>query len=93
MTQERSGDTVITSVSLSKVFHNLLKKTGFSPTEVMRRGIAVTMCDQGIGYVNDMNKQRLIKSSEILKEIQEREKIRELLSKVKDALEELDAYY
>ena len=57
--QKRSGSTVVTSVSLSKEFSKLVEQYNLSPTECMRRGIAVTLCDLGVGmYQSPKNEER-----------------------------------
>jgi hypothetical protein len=59
MTQNRKGQTEITSVSLSTEFSHILKSKGLSPTEMIRRGIAITLFEMGDPrYQTSLNKQR-----------------------------------
>lgn len=82
--QYRKGKTFITSASLSKEFSEIMDKYGFSPTDVMRRGIAVMLCEMGINtYTNDFNIKRNILSKEVLERIEAVEKLR----KIKEILE------
>ena len=51
----------VTSVSVSPFLQELLDKYNFSPTEVFRKGIAVSLCDLGVQqYVTPLNTERLI---------------------------------
>lgn len=60
--------TQITSVSLSPEFMDIIKKHKISPSEVMRRGIAVTLYDLGEHrYLTSKNKERSEYSKEFLK--------------------------
>jgi len=64
MVTKRPGLTEITSVSVSKEFRDILERYKFSPTEVFRKGIGVSLYDEGIfRYQSDTNKKR----SEFLK--------------------------
>ena len=57
---ERHGRTVVTSVSVSKEFNDLVKTYELSPTEIYRRGIGVMLHDLGVSpYANsDTNRSR-----------------------------------
>lgn len=80
---KRSGTTVVTSVSVSKEFNNLLSEYNMSPTECFRRGVAVTLCDLGVGmYQSPKNEERLKYVKEFLAKIDEDHKTRELFDKV-----------
>ena len=58
--KSRAGDTKITSVSVSKKFQDLMEQYNMSPTECFRRGVAVTLCDLGVGmYQSEKNETRL----------------------------------
>lgn len=50
--KERQGLTKVTSVSVSKFFRDLVDKYQLSPTEVFRRGVAVTLYDLGVEQYN-----------------------------------------
>lgn len=91
--KERAGMTRITSVSVTEEFKELVKKYNLSPTEVFRRGVAVTLCDMGVApYYNKLNAQRLEEAEEFLKEMRQEEKIKEKLIKLKKLLEDLNNF-
>jgi len=55
----RKGATIITSVSLSKEFNDIIKKFNISPTNAIRKGIAVELYELGIPkYATELNKGR-----------------------------------
>jgi len=94
MTQEnqpkRSGKTKVTSVSLSDEFKEFMVEHKISPTEAMRRGIAVMMYDLGVlGYQTDLNKERSENIREFLNGIKELESLKGKLVKLKELLEQL----
>ncbi|MFW5895595.1 MAG: hypothetical protein ACOCT9_02505 [archaeon] len=67
---KRSGDTVTTSVSVSRKFYNFIEEYDLSPTECFRRGVAVTLYDLGIAmYQSDKNKERHKYVQEFLKRL------------------------
>lgn len=93
--QDRSGYTEVTSVSVSKEFRDLTTKYRLSPTEVYRKGVAISLCELGVErYNNPLNLERLMKSKEILKGIdafqKQRIKIVEMVKLFKAALERGD---
>ena len=56
----RGGTTAVTSVSVSKEFQKIIEQHNLSPTECFRRGVAVTLCDLGVGmYQSEKNETRL----------------------------------
>ena len=58
--KNRSGKTTITSVSVSDEFKAIVDKYNLSPTDVFRRGVAVTLADMGISPYNTvMNEERI----------------------------------
>ena len=66
MDKKREGNTIVTSVSISKYFNEILKKFSISPTNAIRKGIAVELYELGIPqYITDLNKNR----SEALKKL------------------------
>lgn len=71
----RAGDTITTSVSISREFKELMDSYHLSPSEVVRRGIAVTLHDMGIEqYQSQTNHRRsefLIKFMHALKKQEE----------------------
>jgi len=89
----RSGETVVTSVSVSKEFAKLIEQYDLSPTECFRRGVAVTLFDLGVAmYQSDKNKDRFDFVNEFMKKIEEDEKLRlqfekiEMFEKIKENL-------
>ena len=94
-TSKRSGETVITSVSVSKQFQQLLAEYNLSPTEAFRRGVAVSLCDLGVGmYQSEKNEERLKYVKEFMEKLEADEKLQEQYNKIKlfeDAQKHLDA--
>ena len=57
---KRAGRTNITSVSISQEFRKLIDGYNLSPTDIFRRGLAVTLADMGVRPYNTlMNNLRL----------------------------------
>jgi len=85
---KRVGETIITSVSVSKEFKKLMDAYDLSATETFRRGVAVMLYDLGIPqYQSRTNKERSAYVQEFLKQVGEEEKLQEKLEKV-DLLKE-----
>lgn len=75
--------TKVTSVSVSPFMSELLEKYKFSPTEVFRRGMAVSLYDLGINeFINEKNKERLKYVKIFIESIENNEK----MSKIKKIL-------
>lgn len=90
MTDKRGGDTIVSSVSISKEFKKLIDEYNISPTECFRRGVAVTLCDLGVGmYQSPKNEERLKYVNEFMKRIEESENLREQFNKI-DMFEKLN---
>jgi len=69
--QQRAGFTQVTSVSVSKEFAKIIEQHNFSPTECFRRGIAVTLCDLGVGmYQSPKNEERSLFMHEFMKKLE-----------------------
>lgn len=87
--KERAGQTKITSVSLSKEFRAFMEDYNISPTEAVRKGVAIILFERGLPqYKSEMNKQRF----EALKEMLKEEKMVDLpdkLKQVEDLLKEI----
>ena len=80
--QERSGDTIITSVSVTKFFDKLIKNNHISPTEAFRRGVAVSLCDLGVGmYQSQKNEDRMAYVKEFMAKIEADEQLQEQFEK------------
>lgn len=72
MTQEnkRGGNTVVSSVSISKEFDEVMKKNNFSPTEIFRKGLIIEACEHGvtipgINLHGDLIKERIEKYKQV----------------------------
>ena len=91
MTEEsKKRSTTITSASLSEYFRNLMNEYGFSPTECMRRGIAVMACDAGaIKYQTEINRSRSLEVKEFFDSLEELEILKGKLIKLKELLERI----
>jgi len=75
---KRAGGTIVTSVSVSKEFANLIEQYDISPTECFRRGVAVSLFDFGVEmYQSKINKKRFEYVKIFLKKIEQDEKLRE----------------
>jgi len=60
MLNQRAGKTTVTSVSVTHEFGDLIEQYNLSPTEVFRKGIAVSLCDLGVKqYKTPLNDIRL----------------------------------
>lgn len=82
--QKRGGETVVTSVSVSKEFAKLIAQYDLSPTECFRRGVAVFLYDLGVGmYQSEKNKERHDYVQEFMRKIEEDEKLSEEFEKIK----------
>lgn len=82
--QERSGTTYTTSVSISKRFGEFIREYDLSPTECLRRGIAVTLYDLGVSmYQSEKNKERYKYVQEFLKKIDQDEKLKKQYEDIK----------
>ena len=78
--KKRYGETVVTSVSLSKEFKEICEKHQISPTEALRKGIAIELFELGHDqYQTDLNKKRSEGIKEWIKAIDEFEKKKEEL--------------
>lgn len=57
---KRKGKTTISSVSISDEFKKIIEEYNLSPTEIFRRGLAVTLAELGVEpYNNSLNRARL----------------------------------
>lgn len=56
---ERAGNTVIISSSVSREFKSLMDEFNLSPTEIIRKGTAVSLYDMGAAeYMTQTNQRR-----------------------------------
>ena len=44
----RTGSTIITSISVSKEFNDIIKHNRFSPTEIFRKGLIMEASENGV---------------------------------------------
>lgn len=64
----RSGQTKVTSVSLSKEFKQFMDDYNISPTEAVRKGVSIILFERGLPqYKSETNKQRYEAMKEVLK--------------------------
>lgn len=83
-TSKRAGTTLVTSVSVSREFAKIIDQHNLSPTECFRRGIAVTLCDLGVGmYQSPKNEERSKFMHEFMQKLEADEKLKEEYSKMK----------
>lgn len=83
-TNKRSGNTSVTSVSVSEEFRKLIEQYDLSPTECFRRGVAVTLFDLGVGmYQSPKNEQRFKFMEEFLRKLDEDEKLKKEYEQIK----------
>ena|SRR3990167_10047778 len=88
--QKRTGLTITTSVSISKEFSDIIKKFSLSPTEILRKGMGITLYEIGVPkYKTFLNEERSKKANEILKDIKENEDLIKKLKNLKEKIEEL----
>ena len=82
--KSRLGETKITSVSVSKKFQQLIEEHNMSPTECFRRGIAVTLCDLGVGmYQSEKNEVRSKFMHEFLEKLEADENLKKEYEQMK----------
>jgi hypothetical protein len=87
---KRTGKTEITSASLSKEFKDFMEQYDFSPTEAMRRGVAVMLCDVGeMKYITETNLKRSQEIKEFFASLEELNALKQKLIKLKELLEQL----
>lgn len=56
----RAGQTETYSVSVSREFDKLIQEYSLSPTEIFRKGMAVSLCELNISkYQSETNRKRL----------------------------------
>lgn len=81
--KNRHGNTVVTSVSVSKEMHDIMIHHNFSPTEIFRRGLAVMLYDAGdVHYNTEKNKLRSEYVEKFIKKLDEDQKIKEQAEKI-----------
>jgi hypothetical protein len=83
--RSRTGETKITSVSISNEFMELIDKHNLSPTEAIRRGIAVMLYDLGVSaYQTNLNFMRKEYVEEFFKEFNKNQEKIEVFNKFVD---------
>ena len=79
--KNRAGQTKITSVSLSKEFRTFMQDYNISPTEAVRKGVAVILFERGLPqYKSELNEKRFKALQEMVKASQ----MEDLPEKIKD---------
>ena len=79
----RGGQTSVTSVSVSKEFAKIIEQHNLSPTECFRRGMAVTLCDLGVGmYQSPKNEERSKFMYEFLQKMESDKKMQQEYKKM-----------
>lgn len=77
---ERSGTTKVTSVSLSKEFRSFMEDYNISPTEAVRKGVAIILFERGLPqYKSELNAERF----KALQEVVKTDQMRDLPEKIK----------
>tara|TARA_R100000656_G_scaffold111417_1_gene83413 strand:- start:10 stop:378 length:369 start_codon:yes stop_codon:yes gene_type:complete len=85
---KRAGMTTITSVSLSKEFSDIIKNNGISPTEALRKGVAVELAELGVArYMTAFNLERIEEIRDLLDSFEELEDLKKRKKKVIKTLE------
>jgi len=84
---ERTGNTIVSSVSISKEFKKLIDENDISPTNALRKGVAVELFEMGIfKYQSETNKIRKEKTDEFLRFMDSIKKFQEKKDKYLDSL-------
>lgn len=79
--QKRTGNTVVTSVSLSKEFKKFMDDYNISPTNAVRKGVAVELFERGLPqYKTETNAKRY----NDLKELMKQERMLDFPAKLKE---------
>lgn len=90
MLKKREGKSRVTSVSVSKEFDRLMDDNNISPTEAIRRGVAVMLYDQGVQrYSTKKNKKRSKAVEDFFIQHHNR-KIKEIKKEMKELKEEIE---
>jgi antitoxin component of RelBE/YafQ-DinJ toxin-antitoxin module len=88
---KRAGNTKITSVSLSIEFKQFMEDYNISPTEAVRKGVAIILFERGLPqYKSDLNASRFKALQEIVKTDQMRD-LPEKIKEVENLLKEIRA--
>ena len=86
--KKRYGRTKVTSVSVSPLFCKFMAEYDISPTEALRKGIAVHLSDLGVGqYQSAKNDDRSKFVADFIKKTEVDEKLRKDYNKVSKFLE------
>ena len=85
---KRAGNTKITSVSLSTEFRAFMEDYNISPTEAVRKGVAIILFERGLPqYKSELNAQRFKALQEVIKTNQMHgfpEKVKEIENLLKE---------
>lgn len=91
--QKRSGETTVTSISLSKEFKKLCDDYNISPSSAVRKGIAIELFERGVSkYVTELNTKRFSGIQELLKSWEDIEKASDhkIYTKILECQREID---
>ena len=87
MVQKGRQRTQVSSVSISEEFKEIMKKYNISPTEVFRKGMGVTLYEEGVErYNTKMNKKRSEECKKILNQFDKNKELMKKLKKIKQAI-------
>ena len=85
--QDRPGQTIITSVSLSKEYKDLIDRHGISPTWAVRKGIAIELFEMGVNPPGgDLNSELNRKRLKMLNELLVSDRIEELTDEINELM-------
>lgn len=88
--KERAGDTLVSSVSLTKEFKDICRKYAISPTWAVRKGIAIELYEKGVlKYQSNLNKLRYAEIQEFLQTLSALEEAKESLQEKKGEIRAL----
>jgi len=87
--KNRAGQTKVTSVSLSTEFKAFMQDYDISPTEAVRKGVAIILFERGLPqYKSDLNDKRFQALQEMVK-AQHMEDLPEKIKQVEDLLKQI----
>ena len=83
--QNRSGQTKISSISMSDEFADIVNQYNLSPTECFRKGVAVSLYDMGISkYDTETNEKRSKYVQEVLSKFNAKDEIKKIEKLIQD---------
>jgi DNA-binding transcriptional regulator GbsR (MarR family) len=77
MSNKKDRATIITSISLSPEFKDICEKWNISPTNAVRKGIAIELYCKGVEkYQSETNRERMQGIKDLLQEFEDIEKLK-----------------